>query len=88
MSSNPKNVGADPTAHTHLKSPFPLRSVCTVTAMDCDEVSVAAGLGSSGQLELWDRRTEERKEERREGRGGRRVERREEGGEIGDGERG
>ena len=28
--------------------------------MDCDEMSVAAGLGSSGQLELWDRRTEAR----------------------------
>ena len=31
-----------------------------MTAMDCDELSVAAGLGSSGQLELWDRRTEAR----------------------------
>ena len=36
------------------------RSVCTVTAMDCDELSVGAGLGSSGRVELWDRRTEVR----------------------------
>ena len=31
-----------------------------MTAMDCDELSVGAGLGSSGRLELWDRRTEAR----------------------------
>ena len=36
------------------------RSVCTVTTMACDELSVAAGLGSSGRVEVWDRRTEER----------------------------
>ena len=31
------------------------RSVCTVTSLAVDEQSVAAGLGSSGRVELWDR---------------------------------
>ena len=34
--------------YTHITSPIMVsRSVCTVTAMDCDELSVGAGLGSS-----------------------------------------
>ena len=36
------------------------RSVCTVTSLACDEASIVAGLGSSGRVECWDRRTEAR----------------------------
>eukprot|EP00092_Neocalanus_flemingeri_P041930 GFUD01045666.1.p1 GENE.GFUD01045666.1~~GFUD01045666.1.p1 ORF type:complete len:420 (-),score=61.86 GFUD01045666.1:156-1415(-) len=33
------------------------RSVCTVTAMSVDEHSIAAGLGSYGKIEVWNRRS-------------------------------
>jgi len=37
------------------------RSVCTVTALAVDETGIAAALGSSGRIELWDRRSLERR---------------------------
>lgn len=36
------------------------RSVCTVTALAVDETGILAALGSSGRIELWDRRSLER----------------------------
>jgi len=36
------------------------RSVCTVTTMAVDELSIAAGLGSAGKIEVWSRRSLQR----------------------------
>ncbi|XP_023348186.1 F-box/WD repeat-containing protein 11 [Eurytemora carolleeae] len=33
------------------------RSVCTVTSLAVDDTSIAAGLGSSGKIEVWNRRS-------------------------------
>ena len=36
------------------------RSVCTISSLAVDEEGLVCGLGSSGDLELWNRRTNER----------------------------
>ena len=36
------------------------RSVCTVTAVATDDAAIACALGSSGKVELWDRRLSQR----------------------------
>ena len=36
------------------------RSVCTISALSVDEEGLCVGLGSNGDLELWDRRKLER----------------------------
>ena len=36
------------------------RSVCTVSSLSVDENGICVGLGSSGELELWNRRSQER----------------------------
>ena len=36
------------------------RSVCTVTAVATDDAAIACALGSSGKVELWDRRRSSR----------------------------
>ena len=36
------------------------RSVCTISSMSVDEEGICVGLGSSGDLEFWNRRTNER----------------------------
>ena len=36
------------------------RSTCTITSLSVDELGLCVGLGSSGDLEFWDRRTHQR----------------------------